>query len=215
MPIRLLIADDHPLMRHGIRNRMAEEKDIEVVAEAKDGIETIQLVMEHEPDVLLLDLDMPEANGMEVLEKLFQLRFKTRILILSAYISPHYVKRVLTFGVTGYLSKRESLDTIVEAVRGVASDNNGWSRPDIAQHPASQIRNNYTTPENSYNVLTGRERDVLIAAAKGLSIEAMADALCISVHTIRKHLSNIYEKIGVSDRSEAVAWAWKIKLMET
>ncbi|MBL8765667.1 MAG: helix-turn-helix transcriptional regulator, partial [Phycisphaerae bacterium] len=87
--------------------------------------------------------------------------------------------------------------------------------PDIAQHPASQIRNNYTTPENSYNVLTGRERDVLIAAAKGLSIEAMADALCISVHTIRKHLSNIYEKIGVSDRSEAVAWAWKIKLMET
>jgi len=209
MPVRLLIADDHPLMRHGIRNRMAEEKDIEVVAEAKDGIETIQLVLEHEPDVLLLDLDMPEANGLEVLEKLSQLRYQTSILILSAYISPHYVKRVLAFGVTGYLSKRESLDTIVEAVRGVAAGSKGWFRP---EHLASPIRSSYTTPEN---LLTGRERDVLIAAAKGLSMEAMADALCISVHTIRKHLSNIYEKIGVSDRSEAVAWAWKFKLMET
>ncbi|MBN8589291.1 MAG: response regulator transcription factor [Rhodothermia bacterium] len=215
MAIQILIADDHPLMRLGIRNRLAQEDDFLVVAEAKDGLETVRLTIAHEPDVLLLDLDLPEANGIEVLEKLSAQKIKTKILILSAYNSPHYVRRVLGFGVMGYLNKRESLDTIAVAVRGVAAGQSGWFSPDIAGQMSAQAKNNpIIALENPQQLLTGRECDVLIAAAKGMAMDAIADHLCISVHTVRKHLSNIYEKIGVSDRSEAIAWAWQVKLMQ-
>lgn len=207
-PISIVIADDHPMMRVGIRLRLEQEPDLQVVGEAGDGAEAIQLVEKFQPHVLLLDMEMPNVNGIEVLERLVPLKLATRILMLSGYNSQHYVFKALDLGVAGYLDKRASLETILEAIRGVARGEQGWFSREVSALLFNYKLQKHEAPRLD-QLLTERERDILAAAAAGMSNETIATSFSISLHTVRKHLTNIYDKLGVGDRSEAIAWAWK------
>ncbi len=139
--IRVVLADDHPLMRTGIRNLLQQTKDIVVVGEATDGYEAIQLVNDLEPDVLLLDMEMPGMQGLEVAEELGAAGSPVSILALSAYEDKHYIIGVLAKGAAGYLTKEELPETIIRAVRGVAKGEHGWVSQRIAVQLSSWLTN--------------------------------------------------------------------------
>jgi len=126
IPIRVILADDHPVMRMGIRNLLSRSKDIQVIAEAGNGVEALRLVDELKPDVLLLDMEMPVMDGVEVARRLRSSKSAVKILVLSAYNDRQYILSVLEQGAAGYLTKDEAPDTIVEAVRSVARDEKAW-----------------------------------------------------------------------------------------
>ncbi len=136
-PIRVVLADDHVVVRIGIRNLLSRSKDIEVVGEAGNGIEAIQLVDDLKPDLLLLDMEMPELDGVEVARRLRSAKSPVRILALSAYNDKQYIQSMLEQGAAGYLTKDEAPGTIIEAVRGVANGEHGWFSRKVAARLAS------------------------------------------------------------------------------
>jgi DNA-binding NarL/FixJ family response regulator len=204
--IRVMLADDHPIIRSGIRLLLEQAPDIEVVGETDHGSEVVPLVKELHPDVLLLDMEMPGKSGVDVAKELQESGAAVRVLVLSAYDDDEYIASLLATGAAGYLTKEEALNTIVDAVRGVARGEDGWfSRRAVAQI-AALARKEQTRPGID---LTQREEEVLKMLTEGWTNLRMANALTVSERTIRFHLSNIYEKLGVSSRGEAISWALK------
>lgn len=204
--IRVLLADDHPIIRSGIRLLLEQAPDITVVGETDRGSDVVGLVERLKPDVLLLDMEMPGKSGVAVAQELQQNGSVVRVLVLSAYDDDEYIASLLATGAAGYLTKEEALNTIVDAVRGVARGEDGWfSRRAVAQI-AALARKEQTRPGID---LTDREEEVLKMLAEGWTNLRMANALTVSERTIRFHLSNIYEKLGVSSRAEAISWALK------
>lgn len=132
-PIRVILADDHAVLRMGIRSLLSQSKDIEVVAEAGDGLEAIQLVKSHQPDILVLDMEMPEMDGVEVTRYLKANNSPVNILILSAYNDREYIQETLQMGVAGYLIKDEAPSSITEAVRGIVRGERGWLSKKVAE----------------------------------------------------------------------------------
>ena len=202
----MLLADDHPIIRSGIRLLLEQAPDISVVGETDRGSDVVDLVAKLKPDVLLLDMEMPGKTGVDVAQELQQRGASVRILVLSAYDDDEYIASLLATGAAGYLTKEEALNTIVDAVRGVARGEDGWfSRRAVAQI-AALARKEQTRPGIE---LTEREEEVLAMLAEGWTNQRMANALVVSERTVRFHLSNIYEKLGVSSRAEAISWALK------
>lgn len=204
--IRVLLADDHPIIRSGIRLLLEQAPDISVVGETDRGSDVVGLVERLKPDVLLLDMEMPGKSGVAVAQELQHRGSAVRVLVLSAYDDDEYIASLLATGAAGYLTKEEALNTIVDAVRGVARGEDGWfSRRAVAQI-AALARKEQTRPGID---LTEREEEVLNMLAEGWTNQRMANALSVSERTVRFHLSNIYEKLGVSSRAEAISWALK------
>jgi DNA-binding NarL/FixJ family response regulator len=210
MPIRIVLTDDHPVVRSGIRNLLEKVPDIVVIGEASDGAEALRLAAELAPDVLLLDMEMPGQSGVEVARQLRTDGSPVRVLALSAYDDEQYIVGLLASGAAGYLTKEEALETIVEAVRGVARGEEGWLSRRAAAQMAAWTRKG--PPHTSG--LTDRELEVLRLVARGWTNEHVAEALSISERTIRFHLTNVYDKLGVSSRGEAIAWAVREGLEE-
>ncbi|MEX1019403.1 MAG: response regulator transcription factor [Litorilinea sp.] len=201
--IRVLLIDDHPIVRSGIRMLLEQAEDILVVAESDRGDDVMQMVHRHTPHVLLLDMEMPGKSGVEVAREIQAAGLSVRILALSAYDDDEYISSLLSNGAAGYLTKEEALHTIVDAVRGVARGEEGWfSRRAAAQIAAIARRQPEETPQ-----LTEREKEVLTRLAEGWTNARIAQDLTVSERTVRFHLSNIYDKLGFSSRSEAIAWA--------
>jgi len=199
-PITVLLADDHPVLRRGIRTILEMEDDITVVAETGDGEETIQKTLELKPDVLVLDVSMPRKNGIEVIKELSTSEPPVNVLVLSAYDDENFIIEMVEAGAAGYLLKREALETIVEAVRGVAVGENGWfSRAIISKMLAAQK----TSREISF---TEREKEILHYLTLGWTNARISERLGISERTVRYHLRNIYDKIGADSRGMAIAW---------
>lgn len=213
--IRVGLADDHPSLRAGIRARLERETDIEVVGEAGTGEEALQLVAEREPHVLLLDMEMPGLSGVEVARRLQMAETPVRVLALSAHDNEEYILKLLDSGAAGYLTKHEPLETIVSAVRGVARGEDGWLSRDVAAALMRHRRDQMFLEEDPARVLSEREREVLLHLAAGESNKQIADLLYISESTVKKHVNNIYFKLDVSSRAEAVAWAWKHGVVES
>jgi DNA-binding NarL/FixJ family response regulator len=204
--IRVLLADDHPIIRAGIRLLLEKADDITVIGETDRGDDVVGLVGRLQPDVLLLDMEMPGKSGAAVAQELKQSGAEVRVLVLSAYDDDEYIASLLATGAAGYLTKEEALNTIVEAVRGVARGEDGWySRRAVAQI-AALARKEQSRPGVD---LTEREEEVLKMLAEGWTNMRMANELTVSERTIRFHLSNIYDKLGVSSRAEAISWALK------
>lgn len=204
--IRVLLADDHPIIRSGIRLLLEQATDITVVGETDRGSDVVGLVDQLRPDVLLLDMEMPGKSGVAVAQELQQIGADVRVLVLSAYDDDEYIASLLATGASGYLTKEEALNTIVDAVRGVARGEDGWfSRRAVAQI-AALARKEQTRSDID---LTEREEEVLKMLSEGWTNLRIANALTVSERTIRFHLSNIYEKLGVSSRAEAISWALK------
>ena len=202
--IRVVLADDHPIVRAGIRDLLAAADDIEVVGEAADGRVAMDLVRSLEPDVLLLDMEMPELTGIEVVKLLQEAGAGVRVLALSAYDDEQYIRGVLGHGAAGYITKEEALETIVQAVRGVSRGEDGWLSRRAAARMAAWSRRTDHPPHLS---LTTRETEVLRHLARGWSNDQIADELVISERTVRFHLTNIYDKLGLESRGQAIAWS--------
>lgn len=205
--INVLIADDHPLLRAGIRAKLEAEADITVLDEAVDGEDALEKCRIYAPDVLVLDMEMPKINGADVATALKKQGSAIKILALSAHETPNYIFNVLASGAAGYLSKNESLQRILEAVRAVAEGKTGWFSENIQE--VLNEKEKYESTKIAINLLSTREKEILRAIASGKSNNEIATNSFISEGTVRKHVSNIFEKIGVSSRTEAAKWVFE------
>lgn len=197
---RVVIADDHPVVRAGIRDMLEAADGITVVGEAADGAEALEQVEEQYPDVLLLDVEMPELSGVEVADRLEEQSHPVRLLALSSYDDQEYVQGLLQSGASGYLTKENAPDLIVEAVRAVADGEVRWFvRPSFEAESSPDF--------------TARETEVLRLIARGCSNEEVAQELGIVNSTVRKHATNVYRKLGADSAREAIAWAWQNGIM--
>jgi DNA-binding NarL/FixJ family response regulator len=200
--VRVVIADDHPVVRAGIRDMLNEADDITVVGEATNGAEALDLVDEEHPDVLLLDMEMPELTGVEVAQRLQAESHPVRLLALSSYEEQEYVQGLLQNGASGYLTKEHAPELILEAVRAVAQGEVRWFvQPDPSSPRPSD--------------LTQRETEILRLMATGHSNAGIADELHLAESTVRKHATQLYRKIGAESGREAIAWAWQNGLMSS
>jgi DNA-binding NarL/FixJ family response regulator len=200
---RVVLADDHPVVRSGIRNLLEKAPGIEVVGEASGGEEALRLAESLLPDVLLLDMEMPDLKGVEVAQKLREMGSPVRILALSAYDDRQYILELLANGASGYLVKEEVPETIIEAVRGVARGEQGW----VSRRVASQMADWIHTDEPGKMGLTSREMDVLRLVVSGKTNQEIGIALGISEKTVEKHLEGVFSKLGVASRVEAAVVA--------
>ena len=204
--ITVLIADDHPMLRAGIRAKLEAEADIMVLDEAENGTETLEKCQLYKPDVLVLDMEMPLMNGADVATALKKEGAKIKVLALSAHETPNYIFSILEAGAAGYLSKNESLQRVLEAVRAVANGQVGWFSENV--QGVLKHKEAYESTRIAINQLSTREKEILNAIASGKSNNEIAADIFISEGTVRKHVSNIFEKIGVSSRTEAAKWAF-------
>lgn len=201
--IRVVLADDHPMLRAGIRNRLEKEPDIIVVGEASDGAEALSLAEDLEPHVLLLDIEMPGLAGVEAARRLRAANSRVRILALSAYDDWYYVRALLSSGAAGYLTKEEAAENIIQAVRSVARGEGGW----FSRRVAAQVVEWHQSEGTDRAGLTNRELDVLRLVANGGTNQEIAVSLGISIKTVEKHLEGVYTKLGVASRVEAAVHA--------
>ena len=197
--------DDHPVVRSGIRMLLERAPDIVIVGEADRGDAVFNLVSALSPDVLLLDMEMPGKSGREVARDLQVAGSPVRVLALSAYDDEDYIMELLATGAAGYLCKEEAPETIVEAVRGVARGEEGWFSRRVTARMASAARKQQQPPVT----LTEREEEVLKYLAEGWTNNRIAAQLNVTERTVRFHLTNLYDKIGVGSRAEAVSWVMK------
>jgi len=207
IPIRVVLADDHTVVRKGIREFLEEEGDISVVAEAEDGLETLRLVEEYQPDVVVMDIQMPRMTGIEATRRVKERFPQVRVLVLTAYDNDPYVFALLQAGADGYMLKTADAEDLVRAVRTVHAGGSALG-PEIAGKVVQQLTTG--RPEGArqqVELLSARELEVLRLAAKGLTNKAIGRALGISGRTVQGHLANIYGKIGVGSRTEAVTEA--------
>ena len=206
--IKILLADDHVLVRQGTRELLEREGDMEVVAEAGDGEEAVRLVATERPDVAIMDISMPKLNGIEATRQIKALRPATAVLVLTAYGDDEYVFALLEAGAAGYLLKDVPVNELVKAVRAVHAG-------EAVLHPAiaRKVIDRFAQPagergeESALDQLTERETEVLGLAAKGMMNREIASELTISVRTVQVHLSSIFGKMGVGSRTEAVLHA--------
>jgi DNA-binding NarL/FixJ family response regulator len=203
--IRVVLVDDHPVVRMGIRNLLEKADDIVVVGETGEGSEAIHLINEHAPDVVLLDMEMPGRTGVEIARQLQAAGSPARILAISAYDDEHYILALLSSGAAGYLTKDEAPERIHEAVRGVARGEEGWLSRRAAAQVIAWTRNGAPQKDS----LTERETVILGFLARGWANAAVAEALDLSERTVRFHVTNICSKLGVATRAEAIVWAMR------
>ncbi|TNC24908.1 response regulator [Amycolatopsis alkalitolerans] len=204
--IRLLIVDDHPILRDGLRGLFSGEDEFEVVGEAGDGAEAIRLARRHEVDVILMDLRMPGMGGVEAITRLRELGHPARVLILTTYDTDRDVLPAIDAGATGYLLKDAPRDELLRAVRAAHAGQSVLA-PSVASTLIGPVGANPPT------ALSPRELEVLRLVADGATNQVVARRLLVSETTIKTHLLHIYTKLGVRDRASAVATAYKRGLL--
>jgi two-component system, NarL family, response regulator DegU len=207
-PIRVLIVDDHPVLRTGIRTFLQSNNRIEIVDEATTGEEALERLKALQPDILLLDINLPDCNGIEVVEAVHTSELMTQIIVLSAYDDLEYVRRFVAAGVAGYVLKDEAAGLLVQAVEGVARGETGWF-----SHRIKMQMSQMAPLDEVKGRLTIREIDVLRHLADGKTNYAIAQALNISEKTVEKHLDAIYRKLNVRSRTEAAVAAVRENLL--
>ncbi len=209
--VRVLIADDHELVRYALRTLLEGEPYFEVVGEAHDCASAVAGVMEHKPDVLLLDMRMPGGGGVGVCQQITEQKVDTRVLVLTSFDEDDEVFGVLSAGASGYILKDTRPDAVVQAVRAVADGqsvfDSGVASRVIAGH-------NNVAEDTEYETLSDRENDVLKLMARGLSNKEIGRALWIGETTVKTHVSHILRKLGASDRTQAVLNAVKAGLVD-
>ena len=195
--IRILIADDHYVVRIGLNALISVEPDMQVVAEAADGAQALELFVHHRPDLALLDMRMPVKDGVQTATEIRSQFSDARIIMLTAFEGDENIHKALQAGAQGYVFKNSSVEKLIPALRAVLAGGN-WIPQEVASRLASR---------KSFEKLTDREVQVLRELAKGLANKEIAESLNISEHTVKTHLKNILGKLRVADRTEAVTTA--------
>lgn len=208
--IRVILADDHAIVRKGIREFLEEDGSIVVLAEAGDGGEAVRLVAEYRPDVAVLDIQMPRVTGLDAARQIKAAFPDVRVLILTAYDDDPYIFALLRAGADGYLLKSADPDDLVRAVKNVA-DGGKVLDPAVATKVVAQVISGKPAgASEQVESFSARELDVLRLAGQGFTNKAIGVALNISDRTVQGHLANIYGKLGVASRTEAVTKALKL-----
>ncbi|MFD0050264.1 response regulator [Actinomycetes bacterium NPDC127524] len=221
MTTNIIIIDDHQLFREGVKRILDFEDSFDVVAEGDDGSDAISLVEEHNPDVVLMDINMPTVNGIEATKMLISQYPETKVIILSIHDDENYVQHALKTGAQGYLLKEMDADALVEAVKVVA-DGGSYLHPKVTHNLVREYRRLATEPNSDsskssfgpeirrpLHLLTRRECEVLQLLADGKSNRGIGETLYISEKTVKNHVSNILQKMNVNDRTQAVVLAIK------
>jgi DNA-binding NarL/FixJ family response regulator len=202
--IRILLADDHVILRQGTRQLLENESDMEVVGEASNGAEAVELVEKFKPDIVIIDVAMPVMNGIEATKKIKEILPGIKILVLTGYDYDEYIFSLLEMGAAGYLLKDVSGDELVGAIRAVY-----LGEPVLHPTVMRKLMDRCKTitpqqPETRTNVLSEREMEVLKLAVSGKSNKDIAESLNISLRTVQAHMRSIFNKLGVGSRSEAI-----------
>ncbi|MCM1541164.1 MAG: response regulator transcription factor [Blautia sp.] len=212
MCIRVMLADDHLLMREGIRNLLEFDGKIKVVDEASDGVECIERLIASKPEVLLLDINMPKKNGLEVLQKIREDNIDVKVLILTVHNEIEYLIKAVDIGVDGYILKDSESAELKKAI-DIVMKGESYIQPKLIP----MLNNRLVARDmdkDKIDSLTGREKEVLIHVANGLFNKEIATILRISERTVKNHISNIFKKIDVSDRTQAAVFAIKNDLIK-
>ena len=205
--ITVVLADDHPLIRQGLRNLLEAEGAFTIIAEAADGLKVVDLVERLRPDVLLLDVMMPGLNGLEITRQLVQRSLKTRIIILSMHANETYVLEALRYGAHGYILKDASPAEVVEAVREVSAGRRYLGRSLSDRAIAAYAEKAQQAPADPYETLTTREREILQLAAESSSTTEIATRLGISPRTVETHREHLMRKLGLQSQTDLIRYA--------
>ncbi|WP_018702179.1 response regulator [Anaeromusa acidaminophila] len=221
MTIRVVIADDHALLRQGIRNVLELEPELKVLGEAADGEEAVRLVQEVNPDVLLLDVNMPKGNGLEVTRRLKEAGSPVKIVVLTIHDDQNYVVELVKAGAAGYLLKDVEPSMLIQALKVVAAGETfiyptlaGKLLGEINRQEERLLETTRIYERRKEERLTYRELDVLELICQGMSNNEVAQKLFLSEKTVKNHLTNIFRKLHVSDRTQAVLYAIKNKMVK-
>ena len=220
MTTKIVIIDDHQLFREGVKRILDFEPSFQVVAEGDDGSEAMELVEQYQPDVIIMDINMPNINGVEATSQLIERYPASKVIILSIHDDENYVTHALKTGATGYLLKEMDADALIDAVKIVA-DGGSYLHPRVTHNLVKEYRR-LSADENGsdkyisqveirrpLHLLTRRECEVLQLLADGKSNRGIGEALFISEKTVKNHVSNILQKMNVNDRTQAVVVAIK------
>lgn len=205
--IKVMIADDHSLIREGLRQLLEFDGSIEIIAEASNGVECLEKLNNFEPDVLLLDINMPEKNGIDVLKEMKEKGSSVKVLILTVHNELEYLMNAVDIGVDGYILKDSDFVELKRAIIAVLEGDN-YIQPSLIPALNNQLVNR-DIEKDKIALLTSRELEVLAQVANGMFNKEIATNLNISERTVKNHISNIFKKIDVSDRTQAAVFAIK------
>jgi DNA-binding NarL/FixJ family response regulator len=210
MAVSILLADDHEVVRLGLKVLLEAESDFQIVGQAADGLEAKSLAERLKPDLLILDIMMPGLNGLEVTRQLQQLSPKTRVIILSMQANEAYVLEALRNGAAGYVLKQSNMTELVRAIRQVLAGQNYLS-PQFTQRAIEAYKDKAAAAaQDPYDTLTAREREVLQLAAEGRTSAEIAEKLVVSPRTVEMHRGNLMRKLGLTNQTELVRYAiWR------
>lgn len=208
--ISVLIADDHSLMRQGLKRILELDENIKVIAQAENGEEAVEKTVEFNPQVILMDINMPKMNGIEALRRLKDMGLESKVIILTIHDDREYLHETINIGANGYVLKDAEADSLIKAIKDV-SKGKSYIQPSIANLLVTEIKGENDKSEDQLKVeaLTRREYEVLTLVAEGMNNREIAERLFISEKTVKNHVSNIFKKISVSDRIQAAIFAFK------
>ena len=212
--IRVLLVDDHAVVRQGLRLFIEMQEDMQVVGEGGSGLDAVQLAAQLNPDVILLDLSMPHMDGVEATQKILAQNSQVKVLILTSFGEDDKVFPAIRAGAHGYLLKDIQPRQLVQALRETAQGK-AQLHPDIARRLMTAVSETAARPEKpvalpaALQALTEREREVLVEIARGLTNREIAEKMVISEKTVKTHVSNLLDKLGLEDRTRAAIWALK------
>ena len=209
----ILIADDHGIVREGLRRLIEAEPDFSVCAEALDGQEVLEMVEQYEPEVVVLDITMPKLGGLETLKRLRVRHRGIKVILLSVHSDPPFIQSAVSLGADGYVLKNGKVGEVVLAIRAVTRGGSYFS-PAVAQEIVEQLRDPNPTRNDPFTLLSSREREVLLLIAEGLSAKEVATRLNISPKTVEAHRTSLMRKLGVRKATELVRYALRHGLIE-
>ena len=213
--IKVMIVDDHELIREGISKILDMENDIEIVFKAKSGVEALEVIKDVKPDVILLDINMNELNGIETLKKIKAYGSKTKIIMLTVYDDVEYISQSVNLGANGYVLKDSDSDTLIKTIK-IVNDGGSYIQPTLAtqliKHMTNEKKN--TNDKKLLELLTRRELIVMKEISSGLNNKSISKKLNISEKTVKNHVSSILKKLELQDRTQVAIYAIKNKIID-
>jgi DNA-binding NarL/FixJ family response regulator len=211
--IRVAIADDHRLFREGLRRLLELESDIEIVGEAKDGAEAVEMILAKEPDIVLLDINMPKMDGGQVVDRLKSENLRTKFVAITAYDDEEHLASLSAIGINGYILKSSSMPDLLSALRSVYSGES-YVDPKVAGKLLSSFQKR-KEEQDVMLLLTQREKEVLFWLSQGFNNAEISAKMVLSEKTVKNHVSHLLKKLGLNDRTQAAVLAWRMGIVQT